>query len=613
MKIISIILASLITTITIAQIQLIENPLSFEKKQKRDKVNTINFKFEKFINNNLNDSVYKVGESENVSINFLKSASLIHEDEKNQIYQLKINVDNVIGIGLTFEKFILSRNAKVFVHNDNATLGAYTEKNNVSELFAIQPLLGQTITIELNCPKNEIELCHLKIKRIGKIIKPIFDDINEKVGECFESIHCVSNLEVERSVMKWLYYVESENSYYTCSCALVNQNVSSNEVKPYVLTANHCGKNAELSTALFYFNWQNSTCDSDNGSQYNYTMEGASFRSKRAVFDMFLMELNSFPPPDYNVHLAGWDRRNRGDLPDEVMGIHHPSGLKKSVSLGSFKANNNPNFWRIEWDRNDSPTEKGSSGSPLFEDDTDRIIGFLSYGASKCSNKDGIDKYGKFRSAWSSVYASDTKLETWLDPLDYEPTAIDGRDPCFTNLLVDNRTFYSAQNRYQPENKVTIQSGNTLTTQNTVVIKSGSEHKFTAGSGLTFNPGFQVESGANFQTSIEGCDIIAKSYQNTSVNNSESENLDYTNFTLNIFPNPFLKEFNVNFVLPSPQPVSLELLDLNGKILMTFFKESNFEKGEYVERVSVDDFSSGVYMIQFTTEKECKRILIIKN
>jgi hypothetical protein len=88
------------------------------------------------------------------------------------------------------------------------------------------------------------------------------------------------------------------------------------------------------------------------------------------------------------------------------------------------------------------------------------------------------------------------------------------------------------------------------------VIKSGSEHKFTAGSELTFNPGFNVELGANFLAVVEGCDIIAKSYQNISTDKPDFENLDQ--FTLAI------KEKNVSqlFTFDIDIPAKVEQQDI---------------------------------------------------
>ena len=363
----------------------------------------------------LNDSAYDVGIAEQVNIDFVSQSSKYTSGNGIKVFRLLIEVKNTLGLGLDFSRFNLTKGTKLYAYNEDRSilLGAFTPNNNqIDGKFSIQPIFGTKLILECNQDSNSNEAPQITINRISKIYRPIFSSheiSSQKSSNCYEDIYCEPSLEVDRSIMKWFFYDNSDEGYYVCSCALINQDVVANDAKPYVLTANHCGKNADLSTAIFYFNYQNSNCNTNNASQYNYTLTGGSKKAKKGVYDMFLLELNSFPPPDYNVHLAGWDRSSRKNLSDNIIGIHHPEGIEKKISLGTFKANTNPNFWRVTWDRNDAPTAEGSSGSPLFED-ANRIIGWLSYGTSNCDKIDGIDRYGKLRGAWSSVTGSDSRI-----------------------------------------------------------------------------------------------------------------------------------------------------------------------------------------------------------
>ncbi|MDR2963815.1 MAG: T9SS type A sorting domain-containing protein [Bacteroidales bacterium] len=596
-----------------------ENPKSFV------------FNFDEKQIKSINDSVYDVGIAENVSIDFIVEASYSIYNNI-EIYQLKIEVTNILGVGLEFSNFYVPKEGKLFVFNENRStiLGAYTSNNNhAGKEFAIQPISGSTIILEYNQPIEIKDKPSLIINRISKIYRPLFSNNQispQRSSSCYIDVHCYGGFEVDRSVMKWLFYDEKDEKYYICSCALINQDVLANNIKPYVLTANHCGKNAKLSTAIFYFNYQNSQCGYSNAMEDIFTMVGASERAKRSLYDMFLLELFSFPPPDYNVHLAGWDRSNHNDLTLGIIGIHHPHGEPKKISWGTFADNTNPNFWRIRWNLNEAPTAGGSSGSPLFEDDYYRIIGWLSYGVSECYHIFGIDRYGKFRNAWSSVFGSDQRLKDWLDPNDNDKNQLDGRDPCFTNLVIQNRTFYSARQLYQPENKVTIQAGKTIETSGNVVIKSGAEYKFTAGEKIIFNSGFKVESGAKFTATIEPCDMIAKSmnvekeptallyYENPLVSQFETNALDLNIQTsICTFPNPSKDFITIEFSLSKSDIISIGIYSLHGILISSLINNQQYDKGIYQINLNIQNLSNGLYNCIIKTHSTQKNCFIIKS
>lgn len=66
---------------------------------------------------------------------------------------------------------------------------------------------------------------------------------------------------------------------------------------------------------------------------------------------------------------------------------------------------------------NKGVTEKGSSGSPLFNSSS-LIIGTLSSGSSACNVLYGTDYYGRVSYHWTNNNNSDParKLQPWLDP-----------------------------------------------------------------------------------------------------------------------------------------------------------------------------------------------------
>ncbi len=563
-------------------------PLSLQDTtQKNEVITEFNFHLDvkEAISKAQNDSAFVIGIGEETDIDFFTNSNILQIDENKKIYLLKIHVSNAHAVGLEFSDFYIPKNCNLFIYNENKTqiLGAYTENNNnLKKVFAIQPIEGETIILEFNQLDTIIEKPILKICRI----KEYFNDPNNPkiVGACFEDVHCVSDLDIERSVIKWEFVDTEDGLTYVCSCALINQDVENNDIKPYLLTAKHCGKNAQLSTAIFYFNYQHQDCDSTGGTEM-YTMVGATEIARDYYHDMFLIELNQFPPPDYNVYLSGWDRKKASNI-SQVTGIHHPHGDEKSIALGTRQKNINPYFWRVEWDLNNSPTAGGSSGSPLFDTENNRIIGWLSYGFSECSNLDGIDSYGKLRKAWTNTSA-DKRLHDWLDPNDNDNNFIDGRNPCFDYLLIENRTFFSAQEFYQPENKVVIQAANTIETKGNVVITSGSDYVFQAGETIILGPGFSTEEGCTFSAkivpSLNNKNINKRKTDSLSIYKIELEDLNINTSLQQIraFPNPFSEQSTIEYTISEETIVNIEIYDIQGNLKLILIDNLKHLEGVY--------------------------------
>lgn len=598
-------------------------PKSNEIYIKNFTINSISceLNLEKVLNQPQNDSALDVGVAKHVNIDLLYSSSTIKTD-KGKIYLYQININNAIGIGVDFSNFYIPSGCQLFAYDKHklTIMGAYTSRNNkASKKFSIQPINCQVLILEYYQPDSVLDIPNLIINRIGMFYREIYQKKrnSKTVGECFEDVHCENEIDIERAVFKWQYFDTHDSIYYHCSCALINQDVISNDVKPYTLTANHCGKDAELSTAIFYFNFQNPGCNIDGGTPM-FTLVGANKISKRAIYDMFLMELDNFPPPDYNVYLAGWDRKSSSNI-NKLKGIHHPHGYRKSISLGSRKRNTNPNFWRVEWDRNNSPTAHGSSGSPLFDDGNRRILGWLSYGNSECNNTDGKDKYGKFRKGWSGP-SSTRRLRDWLDPDNNNKDNLDGRNPCFDNLLIQNRTFYSAQEYYQPENEVVVQAKHTIETQGNVTIKSGSEYIFRAGDEIILSDGFVAEAGCSFVAEIVTCSG-SESLKTVTDKETDIYKIEFEEFKPNIksdyiqvHPNPFESRTTIEYSLKEKTLVTVDIFNLQGVKIKTVINNKLHPSGIFQVDFFAKNLKQGIYICLLKTNTTIKTIkLIISN
>lgn len=75
---------------------------------------------------------------------------------------------------------------------------------------------------------------------------------------------------------------------------------------------------------------------------------------------------------------------------------------------------------------------------------------------------------------------------------------------------------------------------------------------------------------------------------------------DEEEISFGVFPNPVADAATILFTLTQDSPVLLELLSVEGKLIMTIADE-NFEKGNQLIHLSRQSISSGIYLLQLTT------------
>ena len=221
-----------------------------------------------------------------------------------------------------------------------------------------------------------------------------------------------------------------------CSGTLVG-NVTG-DARPLFLTANHCGFN---STMVVYWLFERPNCGSGTpdddltttGGTLLSDVDGSPGGDIRGA-DHLLIELSENPAEVYDVYFAGWDAR--GNIPQATTGIHHPAGDAKKISMDNDPSTStnyltstivpSGTHWRVaDWES--GTTEGGSSGSVLFDNSTQRLVGMLSGGFAACGNNSD-DWYGKFSYAWTNNGATtaNRRLQDWLDPNDTGTLFIDG-------------------------------------------------------------------------------------------------------------------------------------------------------------------------------------------
>ena len=361
---------------------------------------------------------YRFGNPFDVNFNLNNSGTWENIDN-GRLWRLSITSKNAYSINLLYDKFVIPEGAELYVYDkDKSTiLGAFTNLNNKSyETFATSPTKGDVTIIEYFEPYNVEFNGTIQIGRVVHAYKDVFYPEESRdygdSGSCNNNVNCPEFIDWEAEVRS-VAMILSGGGFRLCTGSLVN-NVRQ-DLTPYFLTANHCLGGE--SNWIFMFNYESSGCNNQNGPTF-MTVQGSTLLDNSASSDYAILRLEEEIPDTYEVHYAGWDAS--GTTPSTPVGIHHPSGDIKKISFDYNNASNAGNYWDVNnWE--DGTTEPGSSGSPLFDGNTHRIVGQLYGGTASCTSIT-YDTYGKVSSSWN------LGLKDYLDPDNTGTTILDGMD-----------------------------------------------------------------------------------------------------------------------------------------------------------------------------------------
>ena len=429
---------------------------------------------------------------------------------ENNIWRklIKIQSNGAKEIKIVFQKFILSNNAVVsFYTNDSLRYqyrGAYF-MNRPDSSYISNFLHGDYCSIIIEIPTDELYKNQILISHIYHFTVSFNEAIKVATADysCMIDVNCSEGnnwCDQKRSVA--LFYFPLEEGFVGyCTGALVNN--YRNNFAQYFLTARHCTDEIiNWNLTQFYFNYQNSFCNSGDGSLYNnyYTVQGSQLVGYCDISwsDNALLLIIEPIPIQYNVYYSGVDITNRS-IDDEVTCIHHSNINPKKITSGKIKYFAGPK-WDVYWDN--GIIMQGGSGAPVFLNSNERIIATISGGMNyDCNSSSKHDWVGKIKSCMSHSDAMREALFGNTDIVSYE--GIDPIRACQSNLNLSG-IFRSTHSYDLNLNDLTIQAGNTITVSN-ATFHEGSNYTLTAGDRIVFQPGTKIEAGAVISAKISPC------------------------------------------------------------------------------------------------------------
>lgn len=222
---------------------------------------------------------------------------------------------------------------------------------------------------------------------------------------------------------------------FICTGTLLADTDSTTQI-PYFYTANHCfagGSNGVpvqndvpkvANSLLTYWKYEATACGSGVQAAKELLSGGSDYLYSNANTDAMLLRLKNAPPA--GSEFSGWDSAVLA-ASSSIIGIHHPSGDAKKVSLGQ-QISSDSALITVGW--LSGTTEGGSSGSGLFTTDPGgyRLRGGLYGGNAACSNSGSLSNTlnRDFYSRFDVVFPN---ISQWLSPPSATPIRVNGSHP----------------------------------------------------------------------------------------------------------------------------------------------------------------------------------------
>ena len=528
------------------------------------------------------------------------------KEKHKWIWHIDIQCNSAEGLMVKFSEIEDSSFACIKVYNDFDTsyIDVIYNKEWVSNIFYTQKLsISYTSDSIRELPFKLLQYVYVFNKE-GKQRKNETDKTNTSCD--YYGVNCLPG-QTEfcnqiRSVVR--FYAVSclpDGGAWFCSGVLINN--CHNNFEPYILTAAHCvddPDDCQNTYFQFTFNYQLRQCVNQLYSKPEVsfmTQEGADLiKYSYGTFgpDMALLKLKRKPPVGYNVYYAGWDALEEGEL--GVTCIHHPKGRTKKLATGIAGDLSWPFHQYWETNFGNSCLEHGSSGSPLFRNDTKKVIGICSFDMPN----------------WAAIMAN-IVLFPWI----YVPTgdafgqlyhfideiredlgcaeninSINGIDPilsCQPNINVHGRMYPGWD--WQEKNEIIIQANHQITNSvdisfnqtnpNVGIQINNCDYTFRAGNSIKLTNGFKVDYGHHFlaqngpcQPEV-GCGFNYQPLRFIPENENSNNNLwDGNTDSIKITPNPVEHDyFDLHFNFRTKQNITIRIYDIDGKNLYNFSQE----------------------------------------
>lgn len=390
------------------------------------------------------------------------------EDGQTLHWQLRIEADGAQSLSLAFARLRLPHGALLRMRSADGTqaLAALSDADNPRDGGPLHTALLQAdaIVLELSVPAHKREALQLVLDAVVWGYRDPLAAIQAKSGNCNVDAVCPEG-------NAWRKQIDSVALYtfqgQACTGTLLNTGDNGADViAPRFATAHHCINTAAAAeSVVLYWGYESPVCralgSSANGTALTppayharaVQVGGADLVASNADTDFSVLELRSRIPGAARAYYSGWDRS--GAIPSGSVGIHHPQGHAKRITFNTDALQTSRNCLSGNWSLDDShwhvsgyelgTTERGSSGSGLWNRDNGLLIGVLSGGSAQCNVPEGSDCYGRLSSAWEAASSTGVTVRAALDRTGGNPDTLAGKGSCNApNVELSSDAFTTA-------------------------------------------------------------------------------------------------------------------------------------------------------------------------
>ncbi|MEZ5455745.1 MAG: hypothetical protein R3F04_06465 [Lysobacteraceae bacterium] len=379
---------------------------------------------------------------------------------------------------------------RLFAAGEKQVTQVLTDGDNPpSGYFRSALIRGASARLEVVVPTDAIAYTTLSLDSVTQAYRDPFVALNQlKSGSCNIDTACSEGDAYRDQIRSVAHYTfVSGGSGYVCTGQLMATGSTGDDISaPRFTTAHHCiSTSAEAGSMVLYWRYESPTCrtpgSAASGSALSSgiataTQSGTSLLATHAPSDFTVVQLNTPVPAAGTPFYSGWDRS--GTTPAGSVGIHHPSGDEKRITLNTDALERSPSciingatastHWYIS-EYEAGTTEGGSSGSGLWDPASKRLIGVLSGGSASCSAPLESDCYGRLDAGWTGGGTSSTRMSDWLVRGGGSPTTMDGHSGCNAPTASLSSTAFSGG----------AKAGDTLTFTASASGGSGSGYSYT--------------------------------------------------------------------------------------------------------------------------------------
>ncbi len=449
-----------------------------------------------------------------ININFNAKAGK-HQIKGGNLRQLKIAVQGVKGIALSFDQFNLAPEAEFYIYNEEhtASIGPFTRIDVVdTKNFATLPLQGTHIILELYEPKNKsmestihIDGISLVPESLTKTQQIINQTLNREIG-----INCPEGQawQKEKNAIVAIVYKDNSHNYWNEGTAALVRKVHPDGSLHMLCAKTNFQPSYPSSDyirnivwhSFFVFNYDAIGCTTTIKSPeqvstypnvYVGSFHGVGNSGNTNNNMALLYVLADRVPDDAKYYQLGWDISSdnySAYSPFAIIGheaVEQYNGYKyirsKSIAFANY---NYPSYGGFYVYLNDGSAN--FSGAPVIETRHHRYIGVFEHSDNSVTSLKHMWNYSS--STWGSQYILSSILGSGTNIL-----TTDGLICIETKNITYTSPIYSTQNIKADEN-IYISS-----------VVYGGSCIAAANESIELKPGFEVKPGASFEANNNPC------------------------------------------------------------------------------------------------------------